>query len=80
MQNVTLQLDVFNFLNLLNKNWGLQQTPGTSPITLLSSAGFAGGNALTGRPQYRFNPNYKAYFSNNLASNYQMQFQMKYSF
>jgi len=80
MQNVTLQLDVFNFLNLLNKNWGLQQTPGTSPITLLSSAGFAGGNALTGRPQYRFNPNYKAYFSNNLQSNYQMQFQMKYSF
>jgi hypothetical protein len=80
MQNVTLQLDVFNFLNLLNNKWGLQQTPGTSPITLLSSAGFTGGNALTGRPNYRFNPNYTAYFSNNLQSNYQMQFQMRYSF
>ncbi len=80
MQHVTVQLDVFNFLNLLNKKWGLQSTPGTSPITLLTSAAYTGGTILTGRPTYRFNPNYQAYFSDNLRSNYQMQLQARYSF
>lgn len=80
LQHVTLELDIFNFMNLLNKNWGLQESPGTSPITLLTSGSYTGGNAITGRPTYRFNPGYTKFFSNSLRSNYQMQLQAKYSF
>ena len=80
MQHVTVELDIFNFMNLLNKDWGLQESPGTSPITLLTSGNYTGGNAVTGRPTYRFNPGYTKFFSNNLRSNYQMQLQAKYTF
>jgi hypothetical protein len=80
LQNITVQLDVFNFLNLLNKKWGLQSTPGTSPITLLSSGNYVNGTILTGQPTYTFNPGYTKFFSNNLQSNYQMQLQARYSF
>lgn len=80
LQHVTLQLDIFNFLNLLNEDWGLQSSPGTSPVTLLTSGAYTGGTILTGRPTYRFNPNYQTYFSNNIRSNYQMQLQARYSF
>jgi hypothetical protein len=80
MQNVMLQLDVINFLNLLNSDWGLQRSPGTSPITLLGSGNYVGGTALTGKPGYTFNPDFRRFFSNNLRSNYQMQLQVKYTF
>ncbi|MCR4339059.1 MAG: carboxypeptidase regulatory-like domain-containing protein [Gemmatimonadaceae bacterium] len=80
LQHVTLELDIFNFLNLLNEDWGLQRSPGTSPITLLSANSYTGGNAVTGRPSYTFNPRFRRFFSNNLRSNYQMQLQAKYSF
>ncbi len=80
MQHVTVQLDVFNFLNLLNDDWGLSSSPGTSPITLLTSGAYTGGTILTGRPTYRFNPNYRAYLAENIRSNYQMQLQARYSF
>jgi hypothetical protein len=80
MQNVMVQLDVINFLNLLNSDWGLQRSPGTSPITLLGSGSYVGGTALTGKPGYTFNPDFRRFFSNNLRSNYQMQLQVKYTF
>lgn len=80
LQNVTLELGIFNFLNLLNKNWGLQKSPGTSPITLLSSGNYVNGTILTGQPTYTFNPGFSKFFSNNLQSNYQMQLQARYSF
>ena len=81
MQNVMLQLDIFNFLNLLNSDWGLQRSPGTSPITLLGGGTtFEGGNILTGKPRYTFNPDFRRFLSDNLRSNYQMQLQLKYTF
>ncbi|MBA2271813.1 MAG: TonB-dependent receptor [Chthoniobacterales bacterium] len=80
LQHVTVELDIFNFLNLLNKDWGIQESPGQSPITLLTSGNYTGGTAITGRPTYRFNPGYTKFFSNNLRSNYQMQLQAKYAF
>ncbi|MEX2110918.1 MAG: TonB-dependent receptor [Gemmatimonadaceae bacterium] len=79
LQHVTVQLDVFNFLNLLNDDWGLASSPGTSPITLLTSGAYT-GTILNSRPTYRFNPNYQAFFSENIRSNYQMQLQARYSF
>ena len=79
MQNVTLQLDVFNFLNLVNKSWGLQRSSGTSPITLMNATSY-NGTILAGQPNYTFNPGFVRYFSNNLASNYQIQLQARYGF
>jgi len=79
-RNISFQADVFNFLNLINKNWGLQQTPGTSPITLLTASTYTNGTILTGMPLYTFNPGYVRYFSNNLQSNYQIQLSTRYAF
>ena len=80
-QNVTLQLDVFNFLNLLNEKWGEQPSAGFgSSISLLSMSGVTGGTLVTGRPQYRFDPNYQKFLTNNIGSNYQIQMQARYSF
>lgn len=85
LQHVTLQLDVFNFLNLVNSDWGLSRSVGQSPITLLNTAGVTGAtpgsNALvTGTHTYRFNPDFTQYFSENIRSNYQIQLQARYSF
>lgn len=82
-QNLTLQADVFNFLNMLNKHWGRQAYGGTqSPYDLLVFRGMqtAGTNFLNGTPTFSFDPNYKKFTANNLASNYQIQFQIRYSF
>ena len=82
-QNLTLQVDVFNFLNLLNKHWGAQAFGGTqSPYDLLVYRGMAaaGTNFLNGTPTFSFDPNYKKFTANNLSSNYQIQFQVRYSF
>jgi len=81
LQHVTVELDIFNFLNLLDKKWGLQRSPGTSPVTLLTSGNYVNGTRMEfGHPTYRFNPGYTKFFANNLRSNYQMQLQAKYSF
>jgi hypothetical protein len=81
LQNVTLQLDMFNFLNLVNKTWGWQPSAGTSPITLLGSTNnYVNGTILTGQPAYTFNPFFVKDFTNNLRSNYQIQLQARYAF
>jgi hypothetical protein len=83
-QNLSLQVDAFNFLNLLNKHWGAQAFGGTqSPYDLLDYRGRTGSPAstlLNSQPIWSFNPNYKKFLSNNLSSNYQIQFQLRYSF
>ena len=35
---------------------------------------------LNTSPTFSFNPNYKKFITNNFNSNYQMQFQVRYSF
>ena len=86
-QNLTLQLDVFNFLNLLNKEWGEQAVGGTqSPYDLLDLRGRTApptGQTATffnTIPTWSFNPNYVKFVSNNLQSNYQIQMQLRYAF
>ena len=80
-QHITFEMGVFNFLNLINKNWGLRRSVGTSPITLLSSTNtYANGTILTGQPSYTFNPGFVRHFTNSLASNYQIQLQARYAF
>lgn len=49
--------DVFNFTNMLNRDWGRQYFLSNDQFRLINTAGFVGGNATTGTvPQYRFNP------------------------
>ncbi len=83
-QNVSLQLDVFNFLNLLNSGWGAQPSGGSFQLyNLLDYIGRTGSPAstlLNSAPIYGFNPQYKKFTANNLSSNYQIQAQIRYSF
>ena len=89
MQNFILQLDVFNFLNLLNKNWGGQDLGSTNSPSLLTRTGFVNGTKLatgvTGggaQPTFTFAPNNFAtqFSTRNVSSNYALQMQVKYTF
>ena len=87
-QRVSLQLDVFNFLNLLNKNWG-QQAFTYSDVTLLyggntlvnKTGSLIKGSANETQPLYQFTPGAQPKFNfANIESNYQMQLSLRYSF
>lgn len=88
--NFIVQLDVFNFLNFLNKEWGSQDIGSSNSPSLLTRSGFFGGtkmatNAPTGgsaQPIFQFNPaNFATQFNtNNASSNYSLQLQLKYTF
>jgi hypothetical protein len=85
-QNVSLQLDVFNFLNLLNESWG-EQTFIDPQLTLLDYRGLtdANGSLIAGaatpaEPIYRFTVGQSRYSFSNIDSNYQFQLSLRYSF
>ncbi len=84
MQNVSLQLDIFNFGNLLNKNWGHQGTP-YSDVTLLTYRSLSKGSTSTlyagdSHPILNFDSSITTVDYNNLNSNYQMQLMVRYNF
>ena len=94
-ENLQVRLDVINFGNLLNKNWGKQafsdqgSTCGqicSATIVLqhtgnaLPSGTATGGNSPMAQGVFTFNPLYTAYNSDNASSNYRMQLSMRYSF
>lgn len=76
-QNVALEVGVFNLLNLLNREWGLQQfTPGGfSNVNIVTHTGMVGTV-----PRVTFNPNAERFNARNAASNYQIQLSARYSF
>jgi hypothetical protein len=85
-QNVSLQLDIFNFLNLLNKDWG-ERTFIDPQVTLLDFRGLtnATGSLIVGAPTptepiYRFTVGQSRYNFSNVDSNYQLQLSLRYSF
>lgn len=49
-----LTYDVFNFTNLLNKNWGRQYFQSNDQFILLDFTGYVSASNLT--PQYKFTP------------------------
>ena len=81
-QNVSLQWDVFNFGNLLNRNWGIQRYAtdvGFPGVRLLDRVGTATvGGVIT--PEYIFNVNQRYYTFQTASSNYRMQLSLRYSF
>jgi hypothetical protein len=81
-QNVTLQLDIFNFTNLLNRRWGLQPTAGFGSQSLLDYVSRTPSTAPleSAIPVYAFNPGYRKFLSENIFSVYQIQLQARYNF
>lgn len=92
-QQFTLQLDVFNFLNLLNNDWGQLEFPvlgAFNNLALLQTAGKQPGPLNTSL--YNFNVpvavvnnvnNFNSPWSKNAdspANNYQMQLSLRYAF
>ncbi|MGH7650793.1 MAG: carboxypeptidase regulatory-like domain-containing protein [Gemmatimonadaceae bacterium] len=84
-QNFMLQLDVFNFLNLLNKNWGAQDLGSTFSQSLLTrrNAVAAPGQPLKwangAQSVFTFSP-FQQFNTKNPQSNYALQLQLKYAF
>ena len=76
-QTVSLELGVFNVLNLLNKNWGqFNYTPGGfSNVNIVTHTGMRNGV-----PVVAFNNTTQKYDNRNLSSNYQLQLSARYSF
>jgi len=75
---------VFNFLNLLNRQWGRFAVPTgsaiatTSQIALLSQVGETQGPGA--QPIYRFDSSMRRYSDENLDTYYQLQFAVRYNF
>jgi hypothetical protein len=84
-KNFILQLDIFNFLNLLNKDWGSRDFGSSNSPALLTRRSYV---AATGQPlkiingaQPVFIYNTVSQFSTqNVSSNYALQLQLKYQF
>jgi hypothetical protein len=80
---IALQWDVFNFGNLLNKNWGWQRTslstglPGAFLLTRTATTTDAAGKT---QGIYTFDTNTQRDSYQVAASNYRMQLTLKYSF
>ena len=73
--NISLQLEVFNLLNLLNSSWGLLRLPNT---TVLRHMGQTAGPAT--QPTFSFDAAKAGTSTQNLESGYQLQLSLRYSF
>jgi len=76
-RTLSLQLDVFNFLNLLNGRWGRYRIPNTAVLT---HVGQTGGLLWESQPIFRFDSKIHRDDWQNPASNYQIQLAARYSF
>lgn len=74
-----LSLDILNFMNLINSEWGWFET---TPQDTYSLVTLRGTDPATGRPVYSFTKpaTNTAWSSLDLASRWQMQLGLRYSF
>jgi hypothetical protein len=83
-QSFAVEVQVFNFLNLLNARWGRMALPtgatlaNTSQIPLLSQVGETAGPRA--QPIYRFDATTRQYSFDNFDTYYQIQFAVRYTF
>src|SRR5262249_27264727 len=79
-----LQLDIFNFLNLLNKDWGSRDFGSTNSPGLLTRRSYVAGScgvsaacgAASAQPVFIYNQ-VNQFTTQNVQSNYQMQLEVK---
>jgi hypothetical protein len=70
-------IDVFNVLNLLNRNWGRYRV---SQPQLLEHVGQTTGIAGTTQPVFRFQPGRQEWRTLESESAYQLQLTIRYRF
>jgi hypothetical protein len=87
LDNLTVQLDIFNLANFLNKNWGQVGSASsnsaiTGPLNYASkeTGSMVGAAGVAARPRFTFNPTYTMFNRQNITSNYRMQFSVRYAF
>jgi hypothetical protein len=83
-QRLSLQMDITNFGNLLNKNWGQQrvaENSSNSNVPLLTHRGMSTTDPKVAVPIVQFSPSSKEYIIGNFAANYwRFQLSARYSF
>jgi hypothetical protein len=83
-QRLSLQADVTNLGNLLNKNWGQQRVTEASTrnnVPILTHVGMTSSNPTVAVPIVQFNVNQKEYVISNSATNFwRFQLSARYSF
>ena len=83
-QRLSLQADITNFGNLLNKNWGQQRVAansGNSNVPLLTHRGMSTTDPSTAIPIVQFSPSQQEYIVSNFAANFwRFQLSARYSF
>ena len=83
-QRLSLQADITNFGNLLNKNWGqarVTEASSNSNVPILTHVGMTNSNPTVAIPIVQFNVNQKEYVVGTFASNYwRFQLSARYSF
>lgn len=80
-QNLSLQVDVYNFLNLLNEDWGQVRTASSqSTLNLLTHVAQTGTDVRTSQGIFQFNPEFQEFNTQSLSSNYQVQLSVRYEF
>lgn len=83
-QRLSLQVDITNFGNLLNKDWGqvrVAEASSNSNVPILTHVGMTNSNPRVAIPIVQFNVNQKEYVIGNFASNFwRFQLSARYSF
>ena len=78
---LSLQLDVFNFLNFINEDWGqVRSASGLSTLNLVTHRAMSSADPATAVPIVDFNPQFVQFDTNSLGSNYQIQLSARYDF
>ncbi|MGQ0539495.1 MAG: TonB-dependent receptor [Gemmatimonadaceae bacterium] len=75
--SLSVQLEVFNVLNLLDAHLGLLKTPNAA---VLEHVGQTSADALGSEPVYRFSRTHQRFDWHNIESAYQFQLAVRYSF
>ncbi|HEY4304148.1 MAG TPA: carboxypeptidase regulatory-like domain-containing protein [Gemmatimonadaceae bacterium] len=90
-QDISIRLDIINFGNLLNKNWGRQISASNfNPVQIYTQRGIALPGTVTtttsqvnltnGVPLATFNSAFDPFSYTNVFSNYGMQVSLRYAF
>ncbi len=83
-QRLSLQADITNFGNLINKDWGqarVTEASSNSNVPILTHVGMTSSNPTVATPIVQFNVNQKEYIIGNFASNFwRFQLSARYSF
>ena len=76
-QTLEAQLDVFNLLNLLNREWGLRQFANSVLLEHVGQGSEVGGQS---EPVFHFNESDTEGFTDQEESAFQLQFGLRYRF